>query len=169
MSKYDWNSIIPKSVWKTQETLNGLASSALAISEVWKSAIPHYDFIGIRVALNTYWEDYESISQQAAQISSIAASVLPLIDTSVYASLVDSQAIKAAVTSVDWSWITQSQEQESAHGVESVDQELITQEIHAEMAADITQVLSKPEEMSAVSHSMYLQWKEKIPALPHSF
>lgn len=177
MSKYDWNFnlpdwnfTLPESVFKTQEILNGLAASALAMSDAWKAAIPHYDFSGAYAALTAYLDNYESISKQASQMSSLAKSVLPLIDTSVFDTIRETTAAAKALQDVDWGWVVNAYaeafgdrdggEQES---LENIAEESLTPEIRAEMAADITQVLSEPESMHITSRNKYLEWIKKSP------
>lgn len=52
---------------------------------------------------------------------------------------------------------------------ENIAEETLTPEIRAEIAADITEVLSKPEELQSVSQSKYLQWKERNPGFAAFF
>lgn len=176
MSKYDWNITMPESILKTQEILNGLAAPALAISEVWKNAIPQYDFSGIQAAMSAHLENMKIISTQINQMSSVAKSVLPLIDTSVYASLVDTQAIKSTLASIDWSWVKDAyaetfdiENDGEQNDSENITSNEVTPEIRAEIAADISEVLANPDEMQQISQSKYLQWKAKNPGLAAFF
>ncbi len=166
MTKYSWGFTLPESVLKTQEMLSGLTASALAMSEAWKVAVPHYDLGGAHAALNTYLQNCDSISKQAAQMTSVAKSVLPLIDTSVYATLVDTTAIKAALTSVDWSWLSEvypENDDEDDDPPEMFEEQEVAPEIRAKMAADITEVIAKPETMHLTSRNKYLEWLKKSP------
>ena len=166
MNKYGWNITLPESVLKTQEILNGLVTPALVISEAWKNAIPHYDFSGVQAAMNAYVKNLEIISTQVSQMSSVAKSVLPLIDTSVYASLVDTAAIKAALTSVDWSWLSEvysTDDDENIDDPAMLEEKELDPEIRAEMAADITEVLAEPESMHITSRNKYIEWVKKSP------
>lgn len=176
MSKYSWGFTLPESVLKTQATLNGLAASALAMSDAWKAAVPHYDFSGAYAALNAYLDNYESISRQVAQISSLAKSILPLIDTSVFDTLKHASAATKALQDVDWGWVVNayaeafgSKDNDDQEFSENISQETLTPEIRAEIAADITEVLSNPEELQCASQSKYLQWKERSPGFAAFF
>ena len=166
MNKYGWGFTLPESVLKTQEMLSGLTASALAMSEAWKVAVPHYDLGGAHAALNAYLQNCDSISKQVAHMTSVAKSVLPLIDTSVYATLVDTTAIKTALTSVDWSWLSDvypENDDESNDPLETLEEQEVDPEIRAEMAADITEVIAKPETMHLTSRNKYLEWLKKSP------
>ena len=176
MNKYSWGFTLPESVFKTQATLNGLAASALAMSDAWKAAVPHYDFSGAYAALNAYLDNYESISRQMAQMSSLAKSILPLIDTSVFDTLKYASTATKALHDVDWGWVVNAyakafEDKKSADQEAPVTptEESLTPEMRAEIAADITEVLSNPEEMQAVSQSKYLQWKERNPGFAAFF
>ena len=170
MSKYSWGFTLPESVSKTQATLNGLAASALAISDAWKAAVPHYDFSGAYAALNAYLDNYESISRQATQMSSLAKSILPLIDTSVFDTLKYTSAATKALQDVDWRWVVNAyaevfgdRDSEERESLESIADEALTPEIRSEMAADITEVLADPESMHITSRNKYLQWAKESP------
>lgn len=176
MSKYSWGFPLPESVLKTQATLNGLAASALAMSEVWKSVIPQYDFSGMYAAANAYLKNYEVISAQVTQLSSLAKSILPLIDTSVFDTLKYTSAATKALQDVDWGWVVNAYTE--AFGSKNDDdqaasviiaEETLTPEIRAEIAADITEVLSNPEELQSASQSKYLQWKKRNPGFAAFF
>ena len=176
MNKYSWGFTLPESVLKTQATLNGLAASALAMSDAWKAAVPHYDFSGAYAALNAYLDNYESISRQVAQMSSLAKSILPLIDTSVFDTLKYASTATKALQDVDWGWVVNayaeafgSKDDDNQEFSENISQETLTPEIRAEIAADITEVLSNPEELQSASQSKYLQWKERNPGFAAFF
>ena len=102
MSKYSWDFGVPDYFLQIQEALNTLAASATAISKTWEAAVSKYDYSGVHTALNACLENYRSIS---IQMSSVAKSILPLIDTSVYDTLKASTAMTKALQSVDWSWV----------------------------------------------------------------
>lgn len=176
MNKYSWGLTLPESVLKTQAMLNGLAASALAMSDAWKAAVPHYDFSGAYAALNAYLDNYESISRQAAQMSSLAKSILPLIDTSVFDTLKYASAATKALQDVDWGWVVNayaeafgSKNDDDQAASEIIAEETLTPEIRAEIAADITEVLSNPEELQSASQSKYLQWKKRSPSFAAFF
>lgn len=182
MSKYDWNLklpdwnfTLPESFFKTQEVMNGLAASALAMSDAWKNAIPHYDFSGVQAALNAYTENLRSISEQIAPVSSIAKSIPPLIDKSAFDTLKYASQATKALQNVDWGAVvnayaeTFESENDDQETSESVSEEALTPEIRAEIAADITEVLSNPEELQSASQSKYLRWKERNPGVAAFF
>lgn len=195
MGKCVWDFALPESFLRMQEIVNKLqlSNSALATSEAWKAAIPNYEFNGISAALERYADITGSFSNmislkksnleatalinilQKVEMSNISASVLPLIDTSVHVFLKDAIAMKAAFADVDWSWLVNEYtsyvketkgENSGNHNTPAiVTEEAITPEIRAEIAEDITQVLSNPELMQTTSQSKYLQWKERNPGL----
>jgi hypothetical protein len=109
-------------------------------------------------------------------MSSIAKSVLPLIDTSVFDTLKYASAATKALQDVDWGWVVNAyaeafeiRKDDEQKASENIAEETLTPEIRAEIAADITEVLSNPEEMQAVSQSKYLQWKERNPGFAAFF
>jgi hypothetical protein len=173
MSKYSWDFDVPEYFLQIQEALNTLAASATAISKTWEAAVSKYDYSGVHTALNACLENYRSIS---IQMSSVAKSILPLIDTSVYDTLKASTAMTKALQSVDWSWVISAYaeafgdaEVEDNNATQNAIPEEVPQEIRIEIASDISQVLSKPEEIHAVSKSKYLQWKERNPGFASLF
>ncbi|MBE6920601.1 MAG: hypothetical protein E7468_03445 [Ruminococcaceae bacterium] len=184
MSKNDWEFIFPRETWKTLATLNmmRLQDSALAISQAWQTAIPNYDLKGITAALEqcaTITKDLSKtlfpektvlgltdaiIAMQSVKMSSIAASILPDIDTSVYTALQES----VARASADWSWLSgvyteDRDNDENADATETVAEQSVAPEIRDRIAADITQVLSEPETMHVTSKNKYLQWMQESP------
>ena len=190
MSKYGWNFTLPESVLKTQAKLDKiqLSASALAMSEAWKAAVSDYNLSGLHAALNHYTAITGSLSSsalsaktllglmdvintmQTVKLSSVAASVLPLIDTSVYSALADAPTMKAALRSVDWSWLAEvyvedaeDAEGEEVNDTEAVAEQDVTPEIRTQIASDITEVLSEPENMHITSRNKYLQWVKESP------
>ena len=170
MSKYGWDFTLPDSFGEMQSQLNKLAESTRAIAETLNTVIPHYDFGMLSAAWNNCLNQYKGVFREIIDMQSTAISMLSLIDTSIYESFINSQqAIKNALTNVDWSWVTEAYAQEQFDGIEPIAEELLTQEIRAEMAEDITQVLSNPEEMQSASRSKYLQWKARNPGVAAFF
>lgn len=104
--------------------------------------------------------------------SYVTQSILSQIDTSTIAALRESASM-AALAKADWSWLsevhTEEEEYENESVLDSVTESSITPEIRAEIAADITQVLSNPETMHIDSQSKYLQWKERNPGFAAFF
>ena len=176
MSKYDWGFTLPESVLNTQKILSKVVASALATSEAWKTALPLYDFSGVHAALNAYLDNCESISRQVAQMSRLGKSILPLIDTSVFDTLKYASTATRALQDVDWGWVVDAyaeafggKDDDDQKFSESISQETLTPEIRAEIAADITEVLSNPEKLQSTSQSKYLQWKERNPGFAAFF
>ena len=176
MSKNSWGFTLPESVLKTQEILSGLTASALAMSDAWKAAVPHYDFSGAYAAMNAYLDSFESISRQAAQMSSLAKTILPLIDTSVFDTLKYASAATQALQDVNWGWVVnayaeafKSKNDDNQEFSENIAEESLTPEVRAEIAADITEVLAEPETMQLTARNKYLEWVKKNPALAIQF
>lgn len=172
MSKYGWDYPIPESVLKTQATLSKLAASALAMSDAWKAGIPNYDFIGAHSALSTYLANYERIAKQAAQISSIVESVLPLIGASAFDTLKNTSTTAKVLQDVDWGRVVNAYaeifggDQDDEHEAsDNIAEEVLTPEIRAEIAADAAEVLFDPKQIHTVSQSKYRLWKERHPVL----
>lgn len=187
MNKIDWNFTLPDSVLKTQAMLDSLRLSipALETSNVLKSAIADLNIGGVSAALKDYAAISASIpditlSTKAllgitdtlnmlpiARISSIAETIIPLVDTSAMEVLKDSATLAAIATvpKIDWSWIMDVySDADDDEDSECMDVE-VTPEIRAEIAADITEVLSHPDEAGDISQSKYVKWKEQHPFL----
>ncbi len=189
MRTNDWDFKFPESFLRTLAGLNKmqLSESALAISEAWKSAVPNYNFDGVSTALR----EYVAISQrleditiptktllglqdainawQTFRLPDISTPVLPQIDPAVFDVLKNTSTI-TALAKADWSWVFEACAEVNAdkdtaedNEPEQATVEKLTPELRDEITADITQILSAPEEMSAASQSKYLQWKERNP------
>lgn len=188
MNKFNWNFGIPDSVLKTQKILDSLRLSipALEMSSVLKTAVADVNIGGVSAALKDYVAISASIPDftlstkallgitdtlsmlSATKISSIAETIIPLVDMSVLEALKDSATLAAiaAAPKNDWSWISDvySDADDSDEDCECTDVE-VTPEIRAEIAADITEVLSRPNEAGDISQSKYVKWKEQHPFL----
>ena len=187
MNKINWNFRLPDSVLKTQAMLDSLRLSipALETSNVLKSAIADVNVGGVSTALKNYAAISASIpditlSTKAllgitdtlsmlpiTRISSIAEGIIPLVDMSAMEVLKDSATLAAIATvpKIDWSWIIDVyNDAGDDEDSECMDVE-VTPEIRAEIAADITEVLSHPDEAGDISQSKYVKWKERHPFL----
>lgn len=192
MKESEWNFTFPEPFLETLKELNKiqLASSALAISQAWKAAVPDYKLNGVYAALNEIVASHREWSKSVLPTNSlmetmkavyptlkvdlpnVTQSILSQIDTSALAALRESASM-AALAKADWSWLsevyTEEEEDEDESGLDSVTDSSVTPEIRAEIAADITQVLSNPETMHIDSQSKYLQWKERNPGFAAFF
>lgn len=192
MKENNWNLTFPESFSRTMEELNKvqLSASALAMSQAWKAAVPDYKLNGVYAALNEIVASHREWSKSVLPTNSfvetmkavyptlkidlpnVTQSILSQIDTSTIAALRESASM-AALAKADWSWLsevhTEEEEYEDESVLDSVTESSITPEIRAEIAADITQVLSNPETMHIDSQSKYLQWKERNPGFAAFF
>lgn len=186
MSENKWNCSIPESFSKVMEELNKvqLSASALAMSQAWKAAVPDYNFKGIASALEQYANATKGLSNvtlptssilgltdainamHTVKMSSVAASVLPLIDTSAYAALVDTAGIKSALSSIDWSWLSEVHLEDYTENTDfpsMSEEEKLAPEIKAEIAADITEVIADPGTMHITSKKKFMEWVKESP------
>lgn len=188
MNYFNWNFTLPESVLKTQKMLDSLRLSipALEMSSALTSAIADVNIGGVSAAL----KDYVAISANipditlstkallgitdtlsmlsTVSISGIAETIIPLVNTSAMEVIKDSAMLAAiaATPKIDWSWISDvyGDEDDSDDNSEYADVE-VTPEIRAEIAADITEVLSRPDKAGDISQSKYVKWKEQHPFL----
>lgn len=192
MKESEWNFTFPEPFLETLKELNKiqLASSALAISQAWKAAVPDYKLNGVYAALNEIVASHREWSKSVLptnplvetmkavyptlkiDLPNVKQSILSQIDTSALTALRKSASM-AALAKADWSWLsevyTEEEEDEDESVLDSVTDSSVTPEIRAEIAADITQVLSNPETMHIDSQSKYLQWKERNPGFAAFF
>ena len=184
MDKYGEKFTLPQSALKTQAVLNEIcsANAVLTVAEAWRAALPNYDFKGIAAVAKHYTsiaksfpdtrclsksalalKDAISAMQESVSMSSMAKAVLSMVDTSAFSALNHAAAELSALAKLDLSWLAEIQEQEGVGEGEDILEEQVTPEIRAELAADITETISNPKQMQAVSQSKYLQWKERNP------
>ena len=186
MSENKWNFTFPESFLKIMEELNKvqLSASAMAMSQAWKAAVPDYNFIGVASALEQYASATKRLSNvtlttssilgltdainamHTLKMSSVAASVLPLIDTSAYAALVDTAGIKSVLSGTDWSWLSEVHledytENTDVPAMPKADE--MDPEIRAEIAADIAEVIAEPETMHITSKKKFMEWMKESP------
>ena len=186
----DWNFIYSESFSKTMEMLRKvqLPASALAMSDAWKLAVPTFKIDGAYAALGEIaarhkeWQNLivqtDSLAAVAQSVLAatrvdtinLAASALELIDTSTLASLRNTASMAAALAKADWSWLSQVYaEGAEMKKISAPATTAVTDEIRAEMAEDIKQIVSDPEAMSVASKSKYLEWKARNPGLAAFF
>lgn len=69
MSENKWNFTFPESFLKVMEELNKvqLSTSALAMSQAWKAAVPDYNFIGVASVLKKYAVDLSELTDANKQ------------------------------------------------------------------------------------------------------
>ena len=186
MSENQWNFTFPESFLKVMEELNKvqLSASTLAMSQAWKAAVPDYNFKGIASALEQYASATKSLSNvtlptssilgltdvinamHTVKMSSVAASVLPLIDTSAYAALVDTAGIKSALSGIDWSWLSEVHLEDYTENTDvpaMPKEDELDPEIRAEIAADIAEVIAEPETMHITSKKKFMEWVKESP------
>lgn len=188
MNKFNWNFTVPDSVLKTQKMLDSLRLSfpVLEMSSVLKSAVTDFNIEGVSAALKNFAAISANIPDitlstkallgitdtlsmlPTTRISSMAEAIIPLVDTSALEVLKDSATLAAiaAAPKIDWSWISDvySDADDSDEDSECTEVE-VTPEIRAEIAADINEVLSRPNEAGDISQSKYVKWKEQHPFL----
>lgn len=171
---------------KVMEELNKvqLSASALAMSQAWKAAVPDYNFIGIASVLEQYASATKRLSNvtlttssilgltdavntmHTLKMSSVAASVIPLIDTSAYATLVDTAGIKSVLSGIDWSWLSEVHLEDYTENTDvpaMPEADEMDPEIRAEIAADIAEVIAEPETMHITSKKKFMEWIKESP------
>lgn len=189
----DWNFSFPESVLETLRALDEikLPASTVALYKAWNASVPSFELPGIVAAMKEYTAIADQLSDmmsatklylgledfidsaQLASLSNAAASVLPLIDTTVFDAIRNTAAITDAFRNSDWDWAAKAyseavepRETLYADAVGSVSAaESLTPEIKAEIAADITQVISNPNSAQQTSQQKYIKWKEQHPFL----
>ena len=126
---------------------NSLAESALSLKSIFEKTGAFY----------------KSFSESA--VSSIGETLKTALLTN--APFENAAALTAAVSKIDWSWLTEDLhlvvEKEREENAKESDNVEVTEEIRAEIASDITEIFSDPESIRETSHSKYLQWKERNP------
>ena len=161
-----------------------LSASALAMSQAWKAAVPDYNFIGIASVLEQYASATKRLSNvtlttssilgltdavntmHTLKMSSVAASVIPLIDTSAYATLVDTAGIKSVLSGIDWSWLSEVHLEDYTENTDvpaMPEADEMDPEIRAEIAADIAEVIAEPETMHITSKKKFMEWIKESP------
>ena len=183
----------PESYLATLKELNKiqLSSSVLAISQAWKDVVPNYKLDGVKSALNEIlatqkvWREMvlppSAISEMIAaaypklkvDFPVLTQSILAQVDFSALAALKESVSL-AVLAKADWSWLSEVHTEETTddehNAASNFDLESsVTQEVRAEMAADINQILADPNTMHVASQSKYLQWKERNPGFAAFF
>lgn len=100
-------------------------------------------------------------------ISSLAQSVLPQIDLSLSSILAQTAAELVQLPQMDWSWVSDvyAEEDDDDEPWEEDTSTIVTPEIRAAMAEDITRLFAKPAELEQASKSKYLEWKARHPML----
>ena len=109
---------------------------------------------------------YAVNAMHTLKMSSVAASVIPLIDTSAYATLVDTAGIKSVLSGIDWSWLSEVHledytENTDVPAMPKADE--MDPEIRAEIAADIAEVIAEPETMHITSKKKFMEWIKESP------
>lgn len=168
---------MPVSVFKTQGIFDQLSIPALEISKALRVAIPEYNFSGISEALRESTVAFQRLSKvvfptdalrelagtmQALpkiEIPNFTESILAQIDTSALTAWKECTDIFA---NTDWSWLSEVYEEDPEKDKETTVDE-VPSEIRTQIAADITEVLSAPENLHTVSQNKYLEWKNKRP------
>lgn len=193
MKDYNWNFTLTESFWETLKEVNKiqLSTSVLAISQALKDVVPNYNPDGIKsamseiVATQKVWREavlpLRSVLEMIASAyptlkmdsTAMAQSILSQVDTSTLRALRESVSL-AVLAKADWSWLSEVHTEETTddehNAASNFDLESsVTQEVRAEMAADINQILADPNTMHVASQSKYLQWKERNPGFAAFF
>jgi len=168
---------MPVSAFKTQGILDQLSIPALEISNALRVAIPEYNFSGISEALQECTAAFREIpkivfptdalrelaeTMQALpkiEIPNFTETILAQIDTSAFTAW---KECADTFANTDWSWLYEVYEEDTEEAQEMTVDE-VPSEIRTQIAADITEVLSNPENLHTVSQNKYLEWKNKRP------
>lgn len=191
MSKNEWNYKPSDAVREVLKQLNEVrvSTSALAMSQAWKNAVPKYELSGAYAALNEIvashkaWRETilsaQSFSAMIAaaypavkvDVPKISQAVMTQIDTSALAALRESVS-NAAFEKVDWSWLSEvysewdlPEDDEQEYSTEYVAEEVVTPEVCAQIESDVSQMLSNPEQAQETFQKRYAKWKEEKPFL----
>lgn len=182
MDKYNLKFTLPESVLKTQAMLDKLQlkDSALVMSEAWKTAVPNYDFSGAYTAMGILAERLSGLSKITFQtdalvgfadklrelpmdkIQSAAASIFSQIDITAWSALKESTGL-AALAKADWSWLSEEYE-EKAEDIQERASEEMSSDVCNQIAADITEMLTDPENMHTTAKKKFLEWIKESPA-----
>lgn len=170
MKENNWGFTLPESYLKTMRELNKikLSTSALAMSDAWKAAVPSIKIDGAYTALNELiasQKKWEKLVIPTTAFSVLAKDVLPSvkidaamsalasIDTSALTALRESVSM-AALAKTDWSWLVEVYAEDNEDNVEDVTSDPakteVTEEVRAEMAEDINQILTDPDTLSKI-------------------
>lgn len=182
MKDNDWNFIYSESFSKTMEMLRKvqLPASVLAMSDAWKLAVPTFKIDGVYSALNEIvarqkeWQNLIIPTDSLAAMTqsmlaatkvdtiNLAASALEAIDISAFDAL-RKAASMAAWSKIDLSWLADVKFEDNEDTIQERTTKDVSPEIRSQIAADITEVLSDPENMRTTSHEKYLDWGRKCP------
>jgi len=182
LKEKNWDFAFPDSYLKSMEKLNRiqLSASALAMSDAWKAAVPSVKIDGAYTALNEFiarQKVWEKLVIPTTALSALAKDVLPTvkIDTSAFAKSVLEQIDTSALTALreavsvgalvgkDWSWMDDVQVEDDEYDNQETPVREVSPEIRSQIAADITDVLSDPENMHTTSRNKYLDWVRERP------
>lgn len=189
MKTNDWGFSFSESFLKKLTDLNKIQPSLFgsAISEVWRNSIPKTNFADLTACLNAYMDipkfsidttipasallDFsEKIKTWQSTVAPITIdSSLPLVDQTKLSSTWNI-SIATTMAKSDWSWISDvfaetriGSSAESPVVLEEENEKSLSSDIRDEIAADVSEILSSPEDISVVSRSKYLRWKERNP------
>ena len=182
MKEKNWDFTFPDPFLKSMEKLNRiqLSASALAMSEAWKVAVPSFKIDGAYTALNELiarQREWEKLVIPTTAFSALAKDILPAVkfDTSAFARSVLEQIDTSTLTALqeavsvgalvgkDWSWMDDVQVEDAEIDNQETPVREVSPEIRSQIAADITDVLSDPENMHTTSRNKYLDWVRERP------
>lgn len=182
MKEKNWDFTFPDPFLKSMEKLNKiqLSASAMAMSDAWKAAVPSIKIDGAYTALNELiarQKEWEKLVIPTTAFSALAKDVLPVVkfDTSAFARSVleqiDTSALTALQKSVsvgalvgkDWSWLDDEYVEDTDNDNQETPVREVSPEIRSQIAADISDVLSDPENMHTSSRNKYLDWVRERP------
>lgn len=163
-----WNSNTMESVMGMSRTIEHLLPKytifeqnyGTAMIKAMEQAIPRYNFDGISSAL----KGFSSVLEQMPKIDqqNMIDSILPQVKTAFDAW--DKSAALDALANIDWSWVSETYDNKGESGYDGLEcTDDFTDEIRAEMASDINQVMQNPVQAGGVWQTNYVKWKERNP------
>jgi hypothetical protein len=131
-----------------------------AMLKAMEQVMPQYNLDGISSAL----KGVSSVLEQMPKINhqNMIDSILPQIKTSFEAW--DKSTALDALENIDWSWVSEAYADEEEPGYDGLEStEDFSDEIRAEMASDINQVMETPAQAVSRWQANYVKWKERNP------
>ena len=162
-----WNSSMVESVLGMSRSIEHLMSKdtiveqacGTAMLQAMEQAIPNYNIDGMASAL----KGFSAVLDKIPKIDHLMVdSILPQIKTSFDAW--NKTTALDVLANADWSWISDVHADDD--GIESDEQEFsgdLTDEIRAEMALDINEVIQAPEQVSSEWQKKYAKWEKRNP------
>ena len=188
---YNFNGfVLPKAMVHNQSVLDKMVQNTALMNSIIKpfSVCDSLNFSGITSSLNCFSNILSQFSSVTVpndalinlssttkalpvlRIQGVAETILPRVIDSLSGILIEPIGISKIATA-DWSWVSRvCEEIEDSEDKDKIfDNDLITDDIRDEMGADISDILSNPEQAQELSKSKYVLWKEKHPLLADLF